>query len=37
MRDKAYYIIIGSVFGLFGKVLYELIPITLLKLFEYPL
>ena len=36
MRDKAYYIIIGSVFGLFGKVLYELIPIIILKLFQYP-
>lgn len=32
---KAYYIVIGSVFGLFGKVLYDLIPVTVLKLIGY--
>jgi len=32
---KAYYIVIGSVFGLFGKVLYDVIPVTLLRLVGY--
>ena len=32
---KAYYIVIGSVFGLFGKVLYDVIPVTILKLIGY--
>jgi hypothetical protein len=37
MKNKAYYIVIGSVFGLFGRVLYDIIPMTILRLLDPPL
>jgi hypothetical protein len=37
MKNKAYYIVIGSVFGLFGRVLYDIIPMIILRLLDPPL
>ena len=33
VKDRVYYIVIGSVFGLLGRVLYDIIPMTLLRLY----